>query len=75
MPAKVTRYQTTLSTKDCGLGDDFFKVLQEAAAKFPGIDLSGGSDQLVLFVPPGVLRAAARSARAPSATASPPGEP
>ena len=41
-----------MSSKDCGLGDDFFRVLQEAASKFPGIDLSGGSDQLVLFVSP-----------------------
>jgi hypothetical protein len=53
VPGRVTRYRSRVSTKDCGLGDDFFDVLQEAAAKFPGIDLSGGSDQLVLFVPPG----------------------
>jgi hypothetical protein len=53
VPGRVTRYRSKVSTKDCGLGDDFFDVLQEAAAKFPGIDLSGGSDQLVLFVPPG----------------------
>jgi hypothetical protein len=50
VPAKVTRYKTGLTTKDCGLGADFFDVVQEAAAKFPGIDLSG-SDQLVVFVP------------------------
>jgi hypothetical protein len=52
VPARVTRYKTSVSSKDCGLGDDFFRVLQEAASKFPGIDLSGGSDQLVLFVSP-----------------------
>jgi hypothetical protein len=52
VPGRVARYRSRVSTKDCGLGDDFFDVLQEAAAKFPGIDLAGGSDQLVLFVPP-----------------------
>jgi hypothetical protein len=52
VPAKVTRFKTRSTTKDCGLGADFFDVVQEAATTFPGIDLSRGSDQLVVFVPP-----------------------
>jgi hypothetical protein len=52
MPSRVRRYRTEVGTKDCGLGHDFFDIVQEAAAKFPGIDLSKGSDQLVIFVPP-----------------------
>jgi hypothetical protein len=35
VPTRVTHYRTTLRTKDCGLGGDFFDVVQEAAAKFP----------------------------------------
>ena len=50
-PATVTHYNTTLTTTDCGLGSDFFTVIQEAEAKFPGINPFGGTDQLVLFVP------------------------
>ena len=50
-PSVVTHYDTDLSTTDCGLGDDFFAIVQEAAAQFPGIQI-GGPDQLVLFVPP-----------------------
>jgi len=51
VPSTVTHYDTALSASDCGLGHDFFAVVQEAAAQFPGIQI-GGSDQLVLFVPP-----------------------
>ncbi|MGC4111814.1 MAG: hypothetical protein QM747_15630 [Nocardioides sp.] len=52
VPATVTHYDTALSTTDCGLGNDFFDVVQEAADELPGFSFSG-SDQLVLFVPPG----------------------
>ena len=52
VPATVTHYDTAISTTDCGLGDDFWTVVQEAEGKFPGINPFGGSDQLVLFVPP-----------------------
>ena len=51
VPASVTHYDTTAAAADCGLGNDFWNVVQEAAAKFPGIHWSNGSDQLVLFVP------------------------
>jgi hypothetical protein len=51
VPSTVTHYDTDLSTTDCGLGNDFFALVQEAAARFPGIQI-GGTDQLVLFVPP-----------------------
>jgi hypothetical protein len=51
VPSSVTHYDTTLSTTDCGLGSDFFSVVQEAEAKFPGFSFGGG-DQLVVFVPP-----------------------
>ena len=50
-PAAVTHYNTALTTTDCGLGNDFFTVIDEAEQKFPGINPFGGSDQLVLFVP------------------------
>jgi hypothetical protein len=50
VPTRVIRYRTRPATKDCGLGADFFDVVQEAAGRFPGITLSG-SDQLVVFVP------------------------
>jgi hypothetical protein len=50
VPATVKHYNTGVSTTDCGLGNDFFDVVEEAAAKFPGIDMFGGTDQLVLFV-------------------------
>ena len=50
VPSTVAHYDTALSTTDCGLGNDFFALVQEAAAQFPGIQI-GGSDQLVLFVP------------------------
>jgi hypothetical protein len=58
VPSSVTHYRTTTGTSECGLGsgqsgvDDFFALVQEAAGKFPGINWSGGPDQLVLFVPP-----------------------
>jgi hypothetical protein len=52
VPATVTHYGTSLPTTDCGLGSDFYNVIQEAAAQFPGHDfVHGGSDQLVVFVP------------------------
>jgi hypothetical protein len=51
VPATVTHYNTAISTTDCGLGNDFWTVVQEAEGKFPGINPFGGSDQLVLFVP------------------------
>src|SRR6478735_7360927 len=51
VPATVTHYNTSLTTADCGLGSDFFTVVQEAENKFPGINPFGGTDQLVLFVP------------------------
>ena len=50
-PTTVTHYNTALTTTDCGLGGDFFTVIEEAEAKFPGINPFGGPDQLVLFVP------------------------
>ena len=50
VPATVTHYDTALTTTDCGLGSDFWSVLQEAEDRFPGLDLGSG-DQLVLFVP------------------------
>lgn len=55
VPATVTHYSTSLSTTDCGLGNDFFDVVQEAASKFPGVNPYSGSNQLVLFVPPGCV--------------------
>ena len=51
VPATVTHYDTSLPTTDCGLGSDFFSVVQEAEAQFPGFSFGGG-DQLVVFVPP-----------------------
>src|SRR4029078_7210605 len=58
VPSTVTHYKTSTGTTECGLGsgqsgiDDFFALVQEAAAKFPGINWEAGTDQLVLFVPP-----------------------
>jgi hypothetical protein len=52
VPATVKHYGTSVITTDCGLGSDFFSIVQEAAAKFPGTTaLTGGPDQLVIFVP------------------------
>jgi hypothetical protein len=51
VPTTVAHYDTALSTTDCGLGDDFFSVVQEAAEQFPDFAF-GGADQLVVFVPP-----------------------
>jgi hypothetical protein len=51
VPSTVLHYDTALATTDCGTGQDFFDVVQEAAAEFPGFDF-GGPDQLVVFVPP-----------------------
>lgn len=51
VPTTVQHYATTLPTTDCGLGADFFDVVQEAEKQFPGIDPFGGTDQLVVFVP------------------------
>jgi hypothetical protein len=51
VPSTVTHYAGTKATADCGLGDDFFPVVNEAAQQFPGFDVANG-DQLVLFVPP-----------------------
>jgi hypothetical protein len=51
VPSVVTHYDTTLATTDCGLGSDFFSVVQEAETNFPGFSFGGG-DQLVVFVPP-----------------------
>ncbi|HEX4470699.1 MAG TPA: hypothetical protein VH085_01920 [Nocardioides sp.] len=51
VPSTVTHYDTALPTTDCGLGSDFFGVVQEAEAEFPGFSFGGG-DQLVVFVPP-----------------------
>jgi hypothetical protein len=52
VPGTITHYDTALSTTDCGLGSDFFSVVQEAEHQFPSLDLSQNSpDQLVLFVP------------------------
>ena len=55
IPATVTHYATSLSTTDCGLGSDFFDVVQEAAKQFPGVSPWSGSNQLVVFVPPGCV--------------------
>lgn len=51
VPSTVTHYDTTVSSADCGLGNDFFTVVQEAAQQFPGFTFSG-PDQLVVFIPP-----------------------
>jgi hypothetical protein len=52
VPATVKRYDTGITTTtDCGLGDGFFDVIQEAEARFPAFN-PGAGDQLVLFVPP-----------------------
>jgi hypothetical protein len=69
VPPTVTHYDTALPTTDCGLGSDFFGVVQEAEAEFPGFSFGGG-DQLVVFVP---RRATAgrSSAREPWGPASP----
>jgi hypothetical protein len=50
LPATVTHYDTAVSTTDCGLGNDFWSVIQEAEGKFPAFNPSVG-DQMVLFVP------------------------
>jgi hypothetical protein len=55
VPSAVTHYDTAVTPTSCGLGasqTDFFNLVQEAAAKFPGINPFGGTDQLVVFVPP-----------------------
>jgi hypothetical protein len=52
VPGTVTHYDTALTTTDCGLGSDFWSVLQEAEGQFPSLDLSQNTpDQLVVFVP------------------------
>ncbi|HEX3929601.1 MAG TPA: hypothetical protein VHW64_02770 [Nocardioides sp.] len=51
VPSTVDHYDTALSTTDCGLGSDFFTVVEEAEQQFPDFSFDG-SDQLVLFVPP-----------------------
>jgi hypothetical protein len=53
VPGTVKHYDSSLTTTDCGLGSDFFNVVQEAAGKFPGINWMSGTDQLVVFVAPG----------------------
>ena len=50
VPATVKHYDSAVSTTDCGLGGDFWSVVQEAEGKFPAFNPSVG-DQLVLFVP------------------------
>jgi hypothetical protein len=50
LPHRVVRFQAHAAQSDCGLGSDFMDMVHEAAASFPGIDLSG-SDQLVVLVP------------------------
>jgi len=50
VPATVTHYDTAVTTTDCGLGNDFWSVVQEAEGKFPTLNLGAG-DQVVLFVP------------------------
>jgi len=50
VPATVKHYNTSVTTTDCGLGNDFWDVVQEAEGKFPSLNLGAG-DQLVLFVP------------------------
>ena len=52
VPSTVTHFASTKATADCGLGSDFFPVVNEAAQQFPGFSVGDG-DQLVLFVPPG----------------------
>ncbi len=55
VPSTVTHYDTAVTPTSCGLGGDqtdFTKIIQEAMAKFPGINPFGGTDQLVVFVPP-----------------------
>jgi hypothetical protein len=55
VPSTVTHYDTNVSGSSCGLGSaasDFTSTVQEAMAKFPGINPFGGTDQLVVFVPP-----------------------
>jgi hypothetical protein len=54
VPAGVTRYTATATTEaaGCGLsGADFSATVNEAAASFPSADF-GGSDQLLVLVPP-----------------------
>jgi hypothetical protein len=58
VPSTVDHYDTTTGTTACGLGsgqagvNDFFALVQEAAAQFPGLNPNAmGSNQLVLFVP------------------------
>src|SRR4051794_7721272 len=50
VPATVTHYNSSVASTDCGLGSDFFTVIQEAKAKFTGFNQATG-DQLVVFVP------------------------
>jgi hypothetical protein len=55
VPSAVTHYDTAVAPTSCGLGSDqtdFTKIIQEAMAEFPGINPFGGTDQLVVFVPP-----------------------
>lgn len=54
VPAAITRYTATATTEagGCGLtGSDFSATVQEAAAAFPGAAF-GGTDQLLLLMPP-----------------------
>jgi hypothetical protein len=56
VPSAVTHYDTAVTPTSCGLGSaqaDFTAIVQEAMSKFPGINPYSGTDQLVLFVPPG----------------------
>lgn len=53
LPGSVQHFSSTSAADDCGLGTDFWGVVQEAEKLFPGIDPFGGSDELIVFVPPG----------------------
>ena len=51
VPGTVTHYSSSAATADCGLGSDFFQVVQEAEGLFPTMNLFTSPDQLVIFVP------------------------
>ncbi len=57
VPTAITRYQASATTAagGCGLvgtSGEFSVTVQEAAASFPGADF-GGTDQLLVLMPPG----------------------
>jgi hypothetical protein len=53
VPGQVVRYPAVTATDDnnCGLDQDFFEVMEEAAAQFPQAAFHDGTDLLVVLAP------------------------